>query len=124
MRDEILYLCDIFESLEMVSRFTRNVSRESFIKDEVLKSAVLLKLLVIGEAASHLSNDLKMKYPDIPWKVIISFRNRSIHSYFNVNWEIVWDTATIDAPVLWKHIAQVLSEEYPDTYEKYFGRSR
>ena len=123
MRSETLYLCDIVEMADSIADFICDTSWESFEKDEILKSAVLLKLLTIGEAASHLSSDFRGKHSDIPWRDIIGFRNFSIHTYFSVRWKNVWDTAIIEVPELKEKIICVLHDEYPDTYEKYFKKN-
>lgn len=121
MRAEVLYLCDMVEAIDSIDSFIHEVSWEEFKENEILKNAVLLKLLIIGEAASRLSSEFKDIYPNIPWKDIVGFRNIAIHSYFSVKWEIVWETATEDIAELQNSIMHILRNEYSDTYDKFFS---
>jgi uncharacterized protein with HEPN domain len=72
----------------------------------------LQKLIVIGEAAAHLSSDFQASHPAIGWADIVGFRNIAVHEYFAVNWSIVWVTATEDVPFLRDQVAHILTKEY------------
>ena len=78
-----------------------------FFQDELRQSAVLQKLIVIGEAAAHLSKDFLNQHSDIEWADMISFRNIAVHEYFAVLWSIVWTTAIQDVPDLQDKIAKI-----------------
>ena len=114
MRRDALYLADMAEAADSVASFVAGVRQEEFAVNDVLRSAVLQKLTVIGEAAARLSADLKAQHPKIPWADIIAFRNIAVHAYFSVDWSIVWATATADVPSLREDIARILSIERPD----------
>ncbi len=79
--------------------------------DELRQSAVLQKLMIIGEAAARLSPEFKAQYPQIEWRDIIAFRNIAVHAYFTVDWSIVWTTARQDAPSLARQIAEIMDSE-------------
>jgi uncharacterized protein with HEPN domain len=111
-RDE-LYLRDIIEAAEAIARFIQNVSRDEFMQDELRQSGVLQKLIVIGEAAARLSDEVKTKNPHIEWADVIGFRNIAVHAYFSVEWPIVWTTATVDVPWLLEQMRLVLEVEFP-----------
>lgn len=110
MRPEYLYLTDIIEAADAIGRFMENVDRETFLRDELRQSAVLQKLIVIGEAAARLSRSFTDQHPEIPWPDIVAFRNIAVHEYFAVDWHIVWVTATQDVPVLRQQIIALLKE--------------
>jgi len=55
---------------------------------------------IIGEAARHVSDELKSKNPEIAWIDIVGMRNRLVHGYFSVDYDVVWDTATLYVPEL------------------------
>ncbi len=74
------------------------------------QSAVLQKLIVIGEAAARLPRAFIEKHSEIPWPDIIAFRNIAVHEYFAVDWRIVWVTATQDVPMLRRQIARLLKK--------------
>ena len=100
MRREELYLTDIVEAADAIQRFLVDVGQNTFLRNELLQSAVLQKLMIIGEAASRLSKEFRDKHPEIEWEDIIGFRNIAVHAYFAVEWSIVWVAATQEAPVL------------------------
>ncbi|MFQ5610592.1 MAG: DUF86 domain-containing protein [Anaerolineae bacterium] len=115
MRPEKLYLTDIVEATEAIQRFIAGVERDDFFQDELLQSAVLQKLIVIGEAVARLSQEFRERHPEIEWRDIVSFRNIAVHAYFSVNLNIVWVTATQDVPDLQHKVAQILAQEYGPT---------
>lgn len=100
MPRDALYLVDIVAAAASIARFLVGVERAEFLASDLLQSAVLQKLSIIGEAATRLSPESKSANPDVPWKPIIGFRNIAVHAYFTIDWERVWDTATIDVPSL------------------------
>jgi len=67
-------------------------------------------LEIIGEASRNISMAIKDRYPDIPWKEMIGVRDRIIHSYFSINWVIVWDIVTNELFTLKNQLEDVLSE--------------
>lgn len=71
-----------------------------FKNNKVVFYAVLKALEIIGEACLHTSQEIKNKYPNIPWIVIKDFRNHLAHEYFGVDEGIVWDTVQNDLPEL------------------------
>lgn len=82
------------------------------MKDEVLQAAVLHHLTVIGEAVSRLSVELKARHPKVPWRQIMSVRNRIVHAYFDLDWQILWNAATDDAVVLHRQVLEILEAEF------------
>lgn len=66
MRDERLYLTDIVEAADAIARFLARVDQTGFLEDELVQSAVLQKLLVIGEAAARLSKAFRAEHPHVP----------------------------------------------------------
>jgi uncharacterized protein with HEPN domain len=113
MRHERLYLGDIVEAADDVTRFIADYDRTRFDESELLKSAVARKLTIIGEAAAHVSKSLRAAHPEVPWVDIIAFRNFLIQDYFGIDWHVVWKAATLDVPVLRPQIAAILAD-YPE----------
>jgi uncharacterized protein with HEPN domain len=118
MRTEELYLRDIVEAADAIQQFVTGVKREAFLGNEVLRSAVLHKLTIIGEAAACLSKDFRAQHPEVEWQDIVAFRNIAVHAYFRVDWSIVWTTATQDARDLRRKVAEILAKEYPHAQGK------
>lgn len=99
MKDDRVYLEHIRDALSDVSTYT-NVGREAFFHDRMRQDATLRKLQVIGQAVKNLSEDIKSRHPQIPWKQIAGMRDKVIHDYFGVNLEIVWAVIDKDLPEL------------------------
>lgn len=108
-RDE-LYLADIVEAADAIKTFLENAKEQEFAGHDLLRSAVLQKLIVIGEAAGRVSGHLRKRYSQIPWIDIVAFRNIAVHAYFSVNWPIVWTTATEEVPALRAQVTQILED--------------
>jgi uncharacterized protein with HEPN domain len=122
MRRELLYLKDIVEAAEAIQGFLDNVARNNFLKNDLLGSAILQKLIVIGEAAARLPKDFRDQHSEIEWLDIIAFRNIAIHAYFSIDWQIVWITATLDVPALKREVLHILvgldaDSEFPQSDE-------
>ena len=114
MRRDDLYLSDIVEAADAIAAFLEGVARDEFVGNDLLRSAVLQKLTIIGEAAARLSPDFRQGHPEVEWSEIAAFRNIAVHAYFSVNWSVVWTTSEEDVPVLREHAARILAQEYPD----------
>jgi uncharacterized protein with HEPN domain len=114
MRRDELYLLDIVQAADAIQRFVAGVPRERFLGDDMLRSAVLHKLTIIGEAAARLSADFRQRHAGIEWSDIVGFRNIAVHAYFAVDWAIVWVSATQEVPVLSGQVRDILAGEYPD----------
>ncbi|MEO6052140.1 MAG: HepT-like ribonuclease domain-containing protein [Pyrinomonadaceae bacterium] len=113
MRDEGLYFDDILEATEYIAQFLQDISREHFMENELLKSAVIQKLTVIGESISRISDSTKERYPSINWKSIKGFRNHAVHVYYELDWDTVWETATNQAALLTGQIAAIIQTDFP-----------
>ncbi len=112
MRREQLYLVDIVGAAQAIARFLKGVTRESFLSDDLVQSAVLQKLMIIGEAAARLPAEFKALHSDVPWADMIGFRNVAIHGYFTMKWSIVWTIAAQQAPDLRRKVEAILLREY------------
>ena len=112
MRPEKLYLTDLVEAADAIQRFIIGITPDDFLNDELRQSAVLQKLIVIGEAAARLSPDFQARFSHIEWNRIVGLRNIVVHAYFSINFTIVWETATQDAPLLRRQVLQILRDEF------------
>lgn len=113
MRREEIYLADIVEAADAIEHFLAGVEKETFLQDDLLRSGILHKLTIIGEAAARLPAEFHERHPEIEWADIIGFRNIAVHSYFSVDWNIVWLTAIEDAPQLRELVTRIIDSEYP-----------
>jgi len=82
--------------------------RAHFDADEQYQVFVLHQLTVIGEATAALSRRLKARHPEVDWRSPQDLRNRLVHAYFDVDWDIVWRTGCNDVPPYAAQIATIL----------------
>jgi uncharacterized protein with HEPN domain len=80
MRSDRLYLADMVEAADRVAEFLTGIDRDAFMRSELVRSAVLQKLIVIGEAAARLSEEFLTLHKEIDWRDIANFRNIAVHA--------------------------------------------
>ncbi len=114
MQHEELYLQDIVESVGAVEKFLQNIEKDEFLASDLLQSAVIHKFMIIGEAAARLTDELKARYPNTPWKKIVGLRNITAHAYFSIDWEAIWETVTNHLEPLREEVNKILQNEFPD----------
>lgn len=92
-------LSDYIEHIQQAAgdaySFTENMTHQEFLKDKKTQQAVILNLIIIGEAATKIMDNYKdytRTTPEIPWRSMRNMRNRLAHGYFDINLDIVWDT--------------------------------
>lgn len=89
-RGDIEFLSDIKEAIRRIEVYIEKKNYEGFLQDIKTQDAVVRNLEIIGEATKNISDDFKKKDPQIPWKKLAGVRDRLIHHYFGVNYDIVW----------------------------------
>ena len=83
---------------------------EDFLKGIRTRDAMVRNLEVMGEAAMRIPDDIRERYPEIPWAQIVGFRNRLIHGYFLVDYGIVWEIVQDELPQLRRRLEQIMQE--------------
>lgn len=84
--------------------------RGAFMEDETLKRAIVRSLEIIGEATKKIPARERLKWQEIEWKSMAGMRDRLIHDYMGINYQIVWDVATHKIPVLYEQIVKIIDE--------------
>lgn len=110
MREYRLLLSDILQAAEDIHNFTQGKSRDDFALDEKTKSAVLYKFAVMGEATKLLPDQVREQYPDIPWRSIAGLRDKVIHGYIGVDYELLWETIDKKIPLVITDLRRILNE--------------
>jgi uncharacterized protein with HEPN domain len=105
------YLDDIRDGLAKAQAFVRGMTYEQFAVDDKTSFAVVRALEIVGEATKRLPAELKARYPGQPWREMAGMRDKLVHDYFGVNLEVVWETATLEAPRLEAEIRSLLLKE-------------
>jgi len=109
-RDEIMYLQDIAQSCKKILRFTAGLTQSDLMQDEKAYDAVVRNLEIIGEAAKHISEDLRRQLPDIEWRKAAGLRDMLAHAYFGIDDDILWDVVQNKVPQLGKAVRTFLNK--------------
>ena len=109
-RDVRLYLDDILEAIDKIERYTEGLNFEQFRKDDKTGDAVVRNFSVIGEAVKNIPPGVRKKYPDIPWKIIAGMRDKLVHEYFGIRYDVVWETIELRLPSLRVAIKKILDQ--------------
>lgn len=104
MRSDEALLLDMLVAARKIIRYMNDVDESGFLANDMLQSAVMRELTIIGEASRMMSDEARAVYKTIPWHLIAGMRNRLIHAYFDVRLDVVWETTQNDVP----EIIQVL----------------
>jgi uncharacterized protein with HEPN domain len=110
-RKTLLYLTDILEAIRKIETFVVGVTFEAFSQDAKTIDAVVHNIEVIGEAARHIPEQLRLAYPAVPWKQVVGSRDKMIHEYFGIDLEVIWQTINDDLPVLKQEVKAIISKQ-------------
>ncbi len=99
----------ILDAIAEIESYTNQVSFDNFVANSMMRFASVKQLEIIGEAANYVSDDLKTKFPEIPWSKIVGMRNILVHKYFGVDENIVWGIIKKDLSELKIQIERILS---------------
>lgn len=106
-RDNHLLVLDMLESAYRVQSYTENIVYKEFINDQKTLDAVVRNFEVLGEASNRILPEFQFENPQIPWKRLRGYRNRLIHEYFGVDYQIVWDIIQEDLGALIEELEEV-----------------
>jgi uncharacterized protein with HEPN domain len=107
-RTDLDFVQDIQEASRRIASYTAEMSYETFLADTKTQDAVVRNLEIIGEAAKNLTEDLRNQHSEIPWKSLAGVRDKLIHHYFGVNFDIVWQIVTVELPQVAAPLTKIL----------------
>lgn len=114
IKNDLMYLLNILESIEKIILYSKDCSdAEIFyeLNDQLNFNASLNLFINIGENVSKISDELKQKYSSIDWKQIKGFRNRVVHDYVNLDTLLVFDIIKNDLKQLKGELSKIISDE-------------
>ncbi len=109
-REWRFYVQDMIAFCEKVLAFTQGQQQDQFVADAMRFDATVRNLELIGEAASHIPQDVRDAHPAVPWRMLIATRNQLIHGYLGLDNDILWSIIQTDVPVL-LHLLQTLDSQ-------------
>ena len=107
MKDPRIYLAQILECLDRVSRYTKG-GRAEYDSQSLIRDAVIRNFEIIGEASKRVPEDYRGRHPEIPWRELAGFRDVLIHQYEGVSLPEVWQVVEEHLPRLRTSIAALL----------------
>ena len=105
------YLGHMLTAAREALGFVEGLDREAFLADRRTQQAVIMSLLVIGEAAAKIMDAdpaFVRAHPEVPWRNMRGMRNRMAHGYFETNYELVWETVDVEIPTLVARLSDIL----------------
>jgi len=108
--DNQVYLHHILDAAAKIDRFLQAVDQARFRSDDIVQSAVMYQVQIIGEAVRHVTREFRAHYPEIPWQEIAGMHSRLVHDYFGIDLQAAWEAATEDVPRLVIQIRNILDE--------------
>ena len=103
----------ILDEADFLLKQSKELDKEKFLLDETLKRAFVRSIEIIGEASKQLSTEIRNRNPQIEWRAVSGMRDRLIHNYFGVDYELVWDVVTEHVPALDEQLERLLADDGP-----------
>jgi uncharacterized protein with HEPN domain len=97
-RNYKMFIEDIITAMNKIQIYTKDMNYETFVENEIVLDAVIRNLEIIGEASKNIPENIRSKYPEIPWNRMIGLRNIAIHEYFGIDTTIIWKIITENLP--------------------------
>ncbi|MBU0559605.1 MAG: DUF86 domain-containing protein [Bacteroidota bacterium] len=110
MKHNLVYLQHILDEINFITNEIKNLTYDSFVESEIYTRAFSRSIEIIGEAVKNLSNDFRQAHKDIEWKKISGMRDKLIHQYFSVDYDLLWDVVKNKLPAIKDEINLIVKE--------------
>lgn len=107
---DLAYLWDMREESRQIAAFLTGIPYAKFVENNMIRYAVERSLMIIGEAANHVSDDYQEAHPEIAWRQIIGQRNVLAHEYGQINVDRIWSAAVASVPLLLRELEKLISD--------------
>lgn len=108
------YLQDILDAVESAEQFVTDMDYATFASDKKTVFAVVRALEIVGEATKRIPDEIRQRYPGVPWRAMAGMRDKLTHDYRGVNVRLVFNTLRSDLPSLRAEITQILTDLLPE----------
>ena len=88
VKDDTVYIEHMLKCVQRIDEYVE--SKEQFYAAHIVQDAVVRNLQIMAESSKRISNEAKLKFPDIPWKQISGFRNILVHDYLGIDLDVIW----------------------------------
>ncbi|MDO9516502.1 MAG: DUF86 domain-containing protein [Methanosarcinaceae archaeon] len=105
-----VFIEHISQCIDLIESYTNDVTIGDFFNSVQLQDSIIRRIEIIGEAVKNLPDDMKIDYPEVPWKEIAGMRDVLIHAYFGIDLDLTWEIIQDDLPELKKNIAKIQNE--------------
>jgi len=105
-----VYLLHMAECIDNIQDYTKDMPKDVFFDNKMAQDAVVRNFEIIGEAAKQVTNEIRLKYPDIEWKKMAGFRDILIHNYAGVDLDEVWVIIERDLTGLRKNLEVIIEQ--------------
>ena len=99
-REWRLYIDDMILFCEKVMAYSAGMDQQAFVANGLVYDATLRNLVLVGEAATHLPNEVRAAHTQVPWRQVVATRNRLIHGYLGIDNDTLWSIVVSDVPAL------------------------
>ncbi len=102
----------MLDSVRTISEYTHGLTEAAFRSNRMAQDAIIRRFEVLGEAANQIPEHYRQQHPEIPWGFMAGMRNRLIHGYFLIDFDILWSTIQTDIPSLEVSL-RLLRQQFP-----------
>jgi uncharacterized protein with HEPN domain len=107
MKDDLVFIEHILDSINAIKEFSKGITINELTSNRLKRDAIVRNIEIIGEAIKNISKETKDRYNHVQWKDIVGARDKMIHNYLGIDYEIVWEIIKKDLPLLEKQIKEI-----------------
>ncbi len=106
-KDPLVFIGHMLECIDLIQQYTKNKTEDDFLDSSLLQDAVVKRIEIIGEAAKNLPDSFKVMWLEVPWKKITGMRDKLVHEYVGIDFELAWVVVQDDLPTLKKQLQEI-----------------